>query len=86
MSAWSCSVCQDDGQACSKCGKGHENCTTCQTEKLNDVARAICDSEAFMWLMVGANHPDSHLELLRKIWREHYLPAGGGYGKRVCDV
>jgi hypothetical protein len=51
--------------------------------KLNEVARAICDSEAFMWLMVGANHPDSHIELLRGIWREHYAPAGGGYGARM---
>ena len=52
-------------------------------EKRNDVARAICDSEAFMWLMVGSNHTESQLSLLRGIWKEHYLPAGGGYGAKV---
>jgi hypothetical protein len=47
-------------------------------EVLDDIARAICDSEAFMWLMVGANHPDAHLMALRGAWKA-YSEAGGGY-------
>jgi hypothetical protein len=47
-------------------------------EVLDDIARAICDSEAFMWLMVGANHPDAHLMALRGAWTA-YHEAGGGY-------
>ena len=53
---------------------------------LNKIARAICDSEPFMWLMVGSNHTESQLAALRDVWREHYLPAGGGYGARARRV
>lgn len=45
------------------------------------IAKSICDSEAFMWLMVGANHPEAHLMALREAWKA-YTDAGGGYGKR----
>lgn len=50
--------------------------------KKSDIAEAICDSEAFMWLMAGSNHTEAQLSILRKTWREHYVPAGGGYGKQ----
>lgn len=49
--------------------------------ELDTIARVICDSEPFMWLMVGANHPESHLEALRKAYAK-YVAEGGGYGKR----
>ena len=39
----------------------------------------FCDSEALMWLMAGANHPELHLEALRPIYNE-YRETGGGYG------
>jgi hypothetical protein len=51
--------------------------------KKSEIAEVICDSEAFMWLMAGSNHTELQLSVLREIWREHYLPAGGGYGNRV---
>jgi len=50
--------------------------------KRNDIARQICDSEAFMWLMVGSNHQEAHLAALREGWRA-YTAMGGGWGKRV---
>ncbi len=50
-------------------------------ERLNLIARGICDSEAFMWLMVGGdpNWRDAHLTALREAWSV-YRAAGGGYG------
>jgi hypothetical protein len=39
-------------------------------------AVAIVSSEAFMWLMVGANHPESHLETLRDAY-DQYRDSGG---------
>lgn len=51
--------------------------------ELDKIARAICDSEAFMWLMVGSNHPEAQLSVLRQIWREHYIVNGGGYGAKI---
>ena len=47
----------------------------------NRIANGIMASESFMWLMVGANHPESHCANLRnafKAWRD----AGGkSWGK-----
>jgi len=54
--------------------------------ELNKIARAICDSEAFMWLMVGSNHTESQLASLREVWSAHYIKAGGGYGARARRV
>jgi hypothetical protein len=48
----------------------------------DEIARDICDSEAFMWLMVGSNHTESQLAVLRGAWAE-YVAAGGGYGART---
>jgi DNA polymerase IIIc chi subunit len=48
-------------------------------DERDDLARAICNSEAFMWLMVGANHPEAHRMALRDAWRA-YSQAGGGWG------
>ena len=39
-------------------------------------ALAIVQSEAFMWLMVGANHPEAHLSVLRGAW-DQYRAVGG---------
>jgi hypothetical protein len=50
------------------------------TDKRNEIARAICDSESFMWLMVGSNHQELQLKNLRSAWRQ-YTEVGGGYGK-----
>jgi hypothetical protein len=41
-----------------------------------DVAVAIVSSEPFMWLMVGANHVELHLDDLRKGYAA-YIAAGG---------
>ena len=43
-------------------------------------AQEICDSEAFMWLMAGANHPEMHLDVLREAY-DRYRELGGGYGR-----
>lgn len=44
------------------------------------IAEAICNSEAFMWLMVGSNHVDLQLSSLRHAW-DKYSKLGGGWGK-----
>jgi hypothetical protein len=36
----------------------------------------MVSSEAFMWLMAGANHPEAHLDALREAYAE-YKAAGG---------
>jgi hypothetical protein len=46
-----------------------------------ELAQAICDSEAFMWLMAGSNHVESQLARLREAYSA-YVKLGGGYGKR----
>lgn len=43
------------------------------------VSQDVCDSEAFMWLMAGANHSETHLEALRPAYQQ-YRKLGGGYG------
>lgn len=50
--------------------------------KREEIAKAICDSEAFMWLMVGSNHTESQLASLREAWKA-YTEEGGGYGHRA---
>lgn len=46
------------------------------------IAKAIVESEAFMWLMVGANHPDAHLDALRPAHAVlHRLRAGWEWPK-----
>jgi hypothetical protein len=50
-----------------------------------DWAVAILSSEAFMWLMAGANHPTAHLESLREAF-ERYQACGGpvwGRGEKI---
>jgi hypothetical protein len=47
----------------------------------NRIANGIMASESFMWLMVGANHPESHCANLRdafKAWRDN---GGKSWGK-----
>lgn len=51
-------------------------------ERADKIAREICDSDAFMWLMVGSNHTESHLASLRDAWSA-YTKTGGGYGNRA---
>lgn len=51
-------------------------------ERADRIARSICDSEAFMWLMVGSNHTESQLASLREAWHA-YIESGGGYGNRA---
>ncbi len=36
-----------------------------------ELAKQIVESDAFMWLMAGANHPESHLNALRPAYREY---------------
>lgn len=43
-----------------------------------DLLRMIVGSEAFMWLMVGPNHPEAHRQALRpawQTWQDTYGPA-----------
>jgi hypothetical protein len=49
-------------------------------EERANIALAICNSEQFMWLMVGANHTESHLRALRPAFKR-FTELGGGYGK-----
>jgi hypothetical protein len=44
-------------------------------------ALAIVSSEAFMWLMVGANHPELHLRDLREGYREYQAAGGKAWGR-----
>lgn len=41
-----------------------------------EIALEVMQSESMMWLMVGANHPESHLDALRDAW-DAYVAAGG---------
>jgi hypothetical protein len=50
-------------------------------ELRDQIARKICDSEAFMWLIVGADHAEMWLKLLREHYAPLYYEAGGGYGQ-----
>ena len=45
-----------------------------------ELALAILNSEAFMWLMVGSNHQESQLATLRPAY-QRYVELGGGWGK-----
>lgn len=46
-----------------------------------EIAMTVMQSEEMMWLMIGANHTESHLNILRGAW-EAYIAAGGlTYGK-----
>lgn len=47
-------------------------------EELINLALSIVDSESFMWLMMGSNHPDLHIARLRELYMT-YRNAGGGF-------
>lgn len=47
-------------------------------QAIRESARDIVDSEAFMWMMVGASHAEAHLETLRDKY-QRYWDLGGGY-------
>jgi len=51
---------------------------------INAIPRAICNSESFMWLMVGSNHLESQLNALRPAWVE-YRNVGGGWGTKLSN-
>lgn len=59
-----------------------ETAKVLREREIDKIARAICDSEPFMWLMVGSNHVESQIAALREAWNA-YLKAGGGYGNRA---
>lgn len=50
------------------------------SEKRQQIAQDICNSEAFARLMVGSSTIDAELSALRILWRE-YVAVNGGYGK-----
>lgn len=62
-------------------GRGNGKTNKMMTEKQAEIALAICNSESFMWLMVGSNHQELQLKNLRPAWSA-FLEAGGGWGKR----
>lgn len=47
-----------------------------------EYADEIMGSEAIMWLVAGANHPDMWLTDLREMYDEWVKLGGKGYGKR----
>lgn len=51
------------------------------TDELDRIRRGILESEAFMWLMVGANHEDAHLAMLRPAWKRYVELGGQTWGK-----
>ena len=51
---------------------------------LNAIPRAICNSESFMWLMVGSNHSEIQLDALRPAWAA-FRVAGGGWGAEPIE-
>ena len=67
---------------CSQC-----NCSTYEKPSNSDLSRKrtqialdICNSESFMWLMVGSNHVEGQLESLRSAWKA-FCDVNGGWGK-----
>lgn len=46
-----------------------------------EIATSVMQSEAMMWLMVGANHVESHLDILREAWAAYIAAGGLTYGK-----
>jgi len=70
----------------------HHDCDLCsliamvraeeRDKPINAIPRAICNSEPFMWLMVGSNHTENQLNALRPAWTT-LLDAGGGWGQTV---
>lgn len=50
------------------------------SEKRQEIAQDICNSEAFARLMVGSSTVNDELIALRILWRE-YVAVNGGYGK-----
>jgi hypothetical protein len=50
------------------------------SDQATEIGRDILDSEDFMWLMVGANHPEAHISSLRDAYMA-YCSAGGGFYK-----
>lgn len=46
------------------------------TKESDKIAIEMIRSEAFTWLMVGANHPEAHLSALREAW-DKWIDSGG---------
>jgi hypothetical protein len=44
--------------------------------KKHEIAMHIVESEPFTWLMVGANHPGTHIEQLKRAWVAWRLAGG----------
>lgn len=45
------------------------------------IADEILGSEGFLWLIVGANHPDTHIDSLRPAFDAWKKAGGKPYGK-----
>ena len=56
--------------------------STSSNDERDRLANAILGSEAFMWLMAGANHPPAHLASLRPAYYKWLSAGGKSYGKK----
>jgi hypothetical protein len=46
------------------------------------IAMAICESEAMLWLMHGSGHVDLHLHHIRQMWEQGIAAGGQPWGTR----
>ena len=47
----------------------------------DDFANEVLGSEAFLWLMCGGAHVESHVDVLRPLWNEWRLAGGLAWGE-----
>jgi hypothetical protein len=71
-------------QDCAECTMIAHVRTDEREKPLNAIPRAICNSEPFMWLMAGSNHPEMQRAALRPAMLA-YLNAGGGWGAKPIE-
>ena len=47
----------------------------------DELANKVLGSEAFLWLMCGGAHVESHVDVLRPLWNEWRLAGGLAWGE-----
>jgi len=47
----------------------------------DELANKVLGSEAFLWLMCGGAHVESHVDVLRPVWNEWRLAGGLAWGE-----
>jgi len=52
----------------------------------DELANRVLGSEAFLWLMCGGVHVESHVDVLRPLWNEWRLAGGRPWGEAPAAV